>query len=99
VQRNAGGTGTVVHRGVDGSVVGGKAPDCGTHAKKPAFASKPELRSRAAGERKVTVGTRRRVSSAAWAWLYTRRQGPPEPRIAGAEWSAACAEEWRGRER
>ena len=38
--------------------------------------SKPELKRNAARERRVRA---RRASSAAWAWLYTRRREPPGP--------------------
>ena len=68
------------------------SPACGTEAKKPALASKPELKRSATGERKVRA---RRASSAAWAVQYIRRREPPELRIDGTVLSAARMRPWR----
>jgi hypothetical protein len=75
-----------VHRGV-GSLVMEQGVARLRHAREEdRVGVEPGLKRRAGGNRKVHE---RRASDAAWAEMYTRRREPPEPRIAGAEWSAA----------
>ncbi|KIM81911.1 hypothetical protein PILCRDRAFT_786030, partial [Piloderma croceum F 1598] len=58
------------------------SPGCGTQAKNPKFASRPELKSKADGALKNCA---RRSSRSLCARLLTKSQEPPDPSTSGAD--------------